>query len=604
MDPLLKACLQCFPASILLRFLVLVICGPGSPATYSLTLHRLLRRFRLSSFVCMLRTSSSLSCIRRSTMDRAHSHKGLDRSRGDKSSTASASFTTPTAFSPTTTTTPSITSPTLPMPHVRSKTSSQVDVVGQGKRLSLQFPIAGPNSATSSPRSRPASWIAPSSAPSLDGTSSPSETNILAVLAAQERFVLELKEELNKAEADLKALKKHYSLHESNKRRNDARKIAPLAPVSTQLIDISSDHEDDGNSKSSASMQQAAERRKAHLATTKSSQRKVFSGSRHLRTLSLLSPDKAYAPSFPQPLDLSAEEPVHKEPELPAPSPIPSDLPKQLIETGNTERYDMSDLPTIQREQLIRAGTKMATDLKNGLFTFIEDIRQATVGDEAVNGEGSAPNLRDPLIKGARKASNGRPSLNRSASSKKSSQRTGSIGDDFWQENGLSEPKTSSLLNRKTHTNKSAQTPQKQTRSVVEEEEWDNWETPNTTDTYMAAKTVDAQDSSDESDAPSSPGPASSRTSTRYHSKRHDSKASSLTTTSSNGLPDDIVGDSKRNSIPWADLVKLSPNNLKRTASHLMKEWEKQLTPPPESRGASHGHGDYIGRSSSPSNLV
>ncbi|KAH7413636.1 hypothetical protein DE146DRAFT_600363 [Phaeosphaeria sp. MPI-PUGE-AT-0046c] len=486
------------------------------------------------------------------------------------------------------------------MPHSRSKTTSQVDVVGQGKRLSLQFPIqpaTGTSSpGTSSPRSRPSSWVAPSKALSPDSESSPSDTNILAILAAQERHVLELKEELNKAEADLRNLRKHYALYEANKHRNTVRKVTQLQPVNT-LIDISSDNEKDPEDEtgSNAWLQKEMERRKALLVNTKSSQRKVFSGSRHLRTLSLLSPDKIYAPSFPQPLDLHEDESAAKQIE-PAPrSSTSSDQNKHIMDIGN-ERYDMSGLPIIQREQIIRAGTQMANDFKNGLFTFIEDIRQATVGDEAVNGhdEEAGSAARDPLAKGARKGSATRPLLNRSASSKKSATRQGSIGDDFWKENGLSEPKTSALPNKKTHTNKPAQTPQKQMQKVVdEEEEWDNWETPN--DTY-ASKTANAHDSSDESDGPFSSGPGSSRASVSYHSKRHDSKASSLTTASST---DDAPRDSKRNSIQWPDLVKLSPNNLKRTASHLMKEWEKQLTPPPESRNSSHSHGDYIGRSES-----
>jgi hypothetical protein len=89
----------------------------------------------------------------------------------------------------------------------------------------------------------------------------PSETNILAVLAAQERYVLELKEELTKAEADLKTLKKHYALHEASKRRNDVRKITALQPVNT-LIDISSDKEDEDGS--NTWMQREMERRRAH----------------------------------------------------------------------------------------------------------------------------------------------------------------------------------------------------------------------------------------------------------------------------------------------------------------------------------------------------
>jgi hypothetical protein len=576
---------------------------------YSFVLHRLARRIRLQTFACALQndmsSSSRCSAGAPKKVGRAQHTLGKPQNSciGEKSNQhASSTASSTSASSSYTSHARPLSSFRLnpPMPHSRSKTTSQADLVGQGKRLSLQFPIqpaTGTSSpGTNSPRSRPSSWVAPSKVLSPETENPPTEANFLAVLAAQERYVLELKDDLVKAEADLKTLKKHYALHEANKRRNDVRKVAQLQPVNT-LIDITPENENEDEDGSSTLMQKEMERRKALLANTKSSQRKVFSGSRHLRTLSLLSPDKTHAPSFPQPLDLHEDEPVvSKQPE-PAPrSSTSSDHTKQLIDINN-ERYDMAGLPTIQKEQLIRAGTQMANDFKNGFFTFIDDIRQATVGDEAVNGhdEESGLGASDSLLKGLRKPSSTRPALNRSASSKKSSQRQGSIGDDFWKENGLSEPKTSTVPNKKTHTNKPAQTPQKQTQKVVdEEEEWDNWETPN--DTY-SQKTVDAQDSSDESEA-SSPGPGSSRTSTRYHSKRHDSKASSLTTVSST---DDAVRDSKRNSIPWPDLVKMSPSNLKRTASHLMKEWEKQLTPPPESRNSNHSHGDYIGRSDSPS---
>ena len=35
-----------------------------------------------------------------------------------------------------------------------------------------------------------------------------------------------------------------------------------------------------------------------------------------------------------------------------------------------------------------------------------------------------------------------------------------------------------------------------------------------------------------------------------------------------------------REAIPWPTLVKLSPGNLRRTASNFLEEWEKSLTPP------------------------
>ncbi|KAF2647823.1 hypothetical protein K491DRAFT_613960 [Lophiostoma macrostomum CBS 122681] len=483
--------------------------------------------------------------------------------------------------------------------HARSKSSG--DVLKQGKRLSLQFPIqpaAGSNSPGISPRSRPQSWVGgPSPLASPDVVApSPTEGNLLAVLAAQERYVLELKEELTKAEQDLKTLKKHWATHESVKQRNDLRKVTQLQPLNTSLANHRPDNDDaDG---STMWMQKEMERRKALLNGTKTSQRKVFSGSRHLRTLSLLSPDKSYTPSFPQPPDIRdpMEEPNKQPPSLIRHSTSP-DIANQIANTvsaneiANTvrdDRYDLGGLPNIQREALLRTGKQMATDFKDGLLTFIEDIRQATVGEEAANGadnQGSHTS-KVPPAQGGRKASDGRPGLARASSSKKSmSQKGEDIGDDFWKAHGLSEPKTATP-NKKTHALKNTRTPQskKRTPKDKEFEEWDSWDTPN--DKYAEKHAP----SSDESDEPSSPvsGAASSRTST-----------------SSAGPADEATPrDSKRNSIPWPDLVKLSPGNLKRTASHLMKEWEKNLTPPPESRDSSHASGDYIGRSASPAGLI
>jgi hypothetical protein len=40
-----------------------------------------------------------------------------------------------------------------------------------------------------------------------------------------------------------------------------------------------------------------------------------------------------------------------------------------------------------------------------------------------------------------------------------------------------------------------------------------------------------------------------------------------------------------RDEIQWPALDKLTPGNLKRTVSTIMKEWEKSLTPPPPEDG-------------------
>lgn len=55
------------------------------------------------------------------------------------------------------------------------------------------------------------------------------------------------------------------------------------------------------------------------------------------------------------------------------------------------------------------------------------------------------------------------------------------------------------------------------------------------------------------------------------------------------------MGVEKKDPIPWPALSKLGPATLRRTASHLMSEWEKSLTPPP---GQEYmGQEDYLGLS-------
>ncbi|KAF1996972.1 hypothetical protein P154DRAFT_525151 [Amniculicola lignicola CBS 123094] len=495
---------------------------------------------------------------------------------------------------PTPNSTPSHPSPRPSMPS-HSRSMSHADAVKQGKRLSLQFPMQTNTPPFMTPRSRPQSWVGahPIASPSMDPPS-PTETNILAVLAAQERYVLELKEELAKAEKDLKTLKQHWSTHESMKQRNDMRKVTQLRPLDTSLANFHPDPEDEDGS--TQWMQKEMERRKALLSGTKTSQRKVFSGSRHLRTLSLLSPDIKYSPSFPQPLDIQEqtqpEEEAPKRPqELVRSSTLP-DIADRIANDVKDDKYDLGGLSNIQRDALLRTGKQMATDFKDGLLTFIEDIRQATVGDEG-EGSGSQASARGVPTKNTRKPSEGRPALARSTGSKQST-KAADIGDDFWKAHGLSEPKDSPAQ-KKTHASNATRTPLKQSQKGADDfDDW-NWETPND-------KSSEPNSSSSDESEDSVSGRSSARTSTRYHSKRHDSKASSLTSFSSSGpLEDAALRDVKRNSIPWPDLVKLSPGNLKRTASHLMKEWEKNLTPPPEAREASHSSGDYVGRSASPS---
>ena len=480
------------------------------------------------------------------------------------------------------------------------------EVAKQGKRLSLHFPIqpaAGSTSPRSTPRSRPQSITTPITSPEI--APSPTEGNFLTVLAAQERRVFELKEELVKAEQDLEQLKRHWATHEAMKKRNDVRRVQQLQPLTTPFPNFTAVGDDDEDG-SPVSLQKEMERRKALLSNTKTSQRKVFSGSRHTRTLSLLSPDKTnYSPSFPQPADIrqSLDEQVKR-----APLARSSTTPDIATQVASVVKDDKYDLGGIQRDVILRTGKQMASDFKDGLLTFIEDLRQATVGEEAINGaQGNAldaANGQQTIKQQPGKANQkGRSTLNRANSSKKVSKDESpdliDIGGSFWKEHGLNEPRSASPA-KVTKALNGGRTPQKVTQKLSDdfEDSWDTWDTPN--DKYIAASSSNSSDS----DGPASPTSARSspRTSTRYVQRRlHPQPA--LTKFSSAGFSTPASEPPARHanheSIPWPALTKLSPTQLKRTASHLMKEWEKTLTPPPESRQAT-ASGDYIGRSPSP----
>jgi septal ring factor EnvC (AmiA/AmiB activator) len=70
----------------------------------------------------------------------------------------------------------------------------------------------------------------------------PNDSNgFLVALAGQERRVLELKEELQKAEDELKRLKKQWAHHEAHKKKAEIRHVEQLQPLQTVVTGGSSD---------------------------------------------------------------------------------------------------------------------------------------------------------------------------------------------------------------------------------------------------------------------------------------------------------------------------------------------------------------------------
>lgn len=254
------------------------------------------------------------------------------------------------------------------------------------KRFSLSFPVQ-----PSCP-SRPPSWHTNTNL-SAEILASPLEGNFLTVLAHQERRVMELRDELRTAENKLTMLKKQWASMESSKSQQQHTSSivqqSPRAKALSSLEGTNTDSNDNG-----FWIQREMDRRKNFTGPgPRHPGRKVFSGSRHTRTLSLLSPNKGtnsqeLPPSNPRTkiAGAKARAPLSAL-ERPTP-PLFSDatsalpLPKDLF---------YSELTSIPKDAILKTGKQMIGDIREGMWTFFEDIRQATVGDEAIHGTSNRP---------------------------------------------------------------------------------------------------------------------------------------------------------------------------------------------------------------------
>jgi hypothetical protein len=208
---------------------------------------------------------------------------------------------------------------------------------------------------------------------------SPTDANsFLVALAGQERRVLELKEELEKAEADLEKLKEQWERHEATRKRAEIRHSEPLRQLHSVVPEGESSNEEGSMARQSTEM----DRRKALLSNIrKEPRRKVITGG-HTRTLSLLSParDSYHQPFLFPPVQESGSESDASG--APRRTKIPDTRQGIAKVSSNLARHSYQGSVAHNAKQI-------AEDVKAGLWTFLEDLRQATVGDEAVNGRTS-----------------------------------------------------------------------------------------------------------------------------------------------------------------------------------------------------------------------
>ena len=221
--------------------------------------------------------------------------------------------------------------------------------------------------------SMPSTPVIPGRPPSPEKQAFPDSNTFLTALAAHERRVLELKEELQKAEVDLEKLKKQWSIHEAAKKRNEWRQLEPLRPLNGPPIDLSMY----GESESARAGKEQRSRRLKPI-TTRQPQRTVFSGSRHTKTLSLLSP-KLLIPGDALVSDTRAFAKARPPRSKTAPDMSASIGPTSLQPDCPPSRTSMQGQ---SKDDIVETGKQLVGDIREGLWTFFEDLKQATVGDD------------------------------------------------------------------------------------------------------------------------------------------------------------------------------------------------------------------------------
>jgi uncharacterized protein DUF4048 len=344
-------------------------------------------------------------------------------------------------------------------------------------RLSLTLPIAPP---TSDPSRPPSTVLSSYPATPVDSTvTSPVEpSEFIIAIAAQERKVLEIREELARAEADLDRLKKQWAVQEAYQKRNAARNIEPLRPRGPQPDKAAVDE--------AAAVRRSIDidRKKAMLLsgqnTPKEGRRRVMRGG-HTRTLSLLSPMK---PDTPFAVHEDTDNLINFDtaPSTPMSSRA-SMTPASMMLNKRASWQPRAYQPNQQGVKQI------AEDLRTGLWNFMEDIRQATVGDEPITGHPVTPNMQDKPVRRQRPMSiAGDQDTIRASASRTKAPLTGAF-----------EPPVSLIDSPIQATSPTQERPtlkpkgkakhfswQPLTLDSLDDNDWSNWESPSTSSAKSA----------------------------------------------------------------------------------------------------------------------
>lgn len=425
------------------------------------------------------------------------------------------------------------------------------------KRLTLNFPIApalnlrpeqsSPSVATPASESSPRMMSPGQSVPDasiLGEVLNHEPADLLTAIASQERKVLELKEELYKAEAELTSLKKQWVRSEKQKKQTEishhAEAMRPLRPSMDGSSDLQSPRNPENTAAASTKIpidavpvqvrrSKELERRNSIRSAAKgealisANGRRVFAGSKHTRTLSLLSPELGVVrPPFPMPSPSdstkSSESQATRHPRsatLPSVERADTSKTVEASDKSTTENEWRRSLPPPSSEALLRTGRQMASDLREGLWTFLEDIRQATVGEEGISATRNRtlqpPTSGSPRSRSGQRSersvtpvrrrdqngnSIGRTSSSTSLSKDASaSRKTGNNNSSspspptgtevsFWSEFGVDtpgqklKPKQANAVAVSNTQNGQKESANSNQLEVEEDDDWNNWDTP------------------------------------------------------------------------------------------------------------------------------
>ncbi|KAL8704653.1 MAG: hypothetical protein Q9201_002187 [Fulgogasparrea decipioides] len=422
----------------------------------------------------------------------------------------------------------------------------------------------------------PARLRSPTKRSSTEGDSS----NFLRALATQDRRVLELREELQKAEDELLRLKKQWATHEAIKKRNEFRHLQQLqqlkaASHSSRQVDRTSKNEHTSPDRRDRPLEKVPDteqephingehKAKYHI-SRRQIHRKVFAGSRHTRSLSLLTKFDTTR--------TSSQRMLQEPPPQTAPLDRTDTSSLQASFHVNTEaalaQTGAHGMTKGQpKEVFIETGKQLVGGLREGLWTFFEDIRQATVGEEASSSPEESKKSTSNASYNARmqgrqgEKSNGRHSLSENIDR---SQYGSTSGHKPVVQSSAAQWQTV----QNTQTSAGGAQPRRRQQDIakrssdtVDEDPWDIWDS-------SAPKTA----------APCRKESVTSESTSSLSTGRNSPRSSMSSLDATPFLPN-TDGMIKHQDIPWPALTKLSPGNLRMTASTLMNEWEKSLAQP------------------------